>query len=277
MADRILSSNAKAREAELTGAPALLRVRLTYGVGAAGEVLAGFAGGTLHMDFSLASRRNVLFGASGAGKSTLLRLLAGLLRPADGIVVLGDRLLTDTAAGIAIPAGQRGIGYLTQEPALFPHLNVEANIAYGLHGMPRDARSERVAAMLALFSLEPFARRLPERLSGGERQRVALARALAPDPSLLLLDEAFSGLDAPLRLRMATALEQYLQGRQTIVLAVSHDVAEVYSGGAEVLLLEGGRITEQGPAQQVLAEHRERLLAQLGVASGRVAPFVAAE
>ncbi len=276
MAERIVSANPKLGDAGPSGAPALLRVRLLYRVGGS-QPLTDFGSGTLQADFYLTRRRNVLFGASGAGKSTLLRLLAGLLRPVEGTIALEDRLLTDTAAGIALPAGQRGIGYLTQEPALFPHLNVEANIAYGLHPLSRDTRSERVAAMLALFSLEPFARRLPEQLSGGERQRVALARALAPDPSLLLLDEAFAGLDVPLRQKMAAALDQYLQGRPTTVLAVSHDVAEVYSSDAEVLLLEGGRITEQGPAQQVLAEHRERLLRQLGAPSGKLAPFVAAE
>jgi molybdate transport system ATP-binding protein len=264
-------------------APALLRVRVVYGVNGSEDVAGaqqGEMGGWrssrarrqeglhLRVEFCLTARRSVLFGASGAGKSTLLRLLAGLLRPAQGVIVVGGVTVTDIAAGVAVAAGRRGIGYLTQEPALFPHLSAENNIAYGLHGLGRDARRERVAAMLALFSLESLARRMPARLSGGERQRVALARALAPGPRLLLLDEAFAGLDAPLRETTTAALEQYLQTRATTLLSVSHDVAEVYASGAEVLLLEDGRITQQGPSQEVLAPQRERLLRLLGVAGG---------
>jgi ABC-type sulfate/molybdate transport systems ATPase subunit len=156
---------------------------------------------------------------------------------------------------------------VTQEPALFPHLSVEANIAFGLHGLARSVRHARVSALLEVFSLEPLARRMPLRLSGGERQRVALARALAPEPALLLLDEPFTGLDVPLRERTAIALERHLDTRDTLVLSVSHDVAEVYASGAEVLLLESGRIASQGPAHEVLAPHRERLLRQLGATS----------
>lgn len=274
----------EARDAE-GHAAARLRVHMEYEVNGSQDRAAWFGkweraswkwsraspqkGLHLHAEFCLNARRNVLFGASGAGKSTLLRLLAGLLQPSEGVIAVGGVTVTDTVAGVAVAAGRRGIGYLTQEPALFPHLSAERNIGYGLRGMAREARRERVWAMLSLFSLESLAQRMPARLSGGERQRVALARALAPDPSLLLLDEAFASLDAPLRQKTTAALEQYLERREetreTTVLSVSHDVAEVYASGAEVLLLEDGRIAHHGPSQQVLAPHRERLLRQLCV------------
>ena len=224
-------------------------------------------GFTLRASFTLNSQHTVLFGPSGAGKSTLLRLLAGLLQPSAARIERQGLTLTDTAAGIALPAGRRGIGYLTQEPALFPHLDVAGNIAYGLHGQGRGAQRLRTEAMLTLFSLHPLARRMPLRLSGGERQRVALARALAPSPSILLLDEPFAGLDAALREATTSALASYVQDHATTLLSVSHDVAEVYASDAEVLLLENGRIVAQGPSRVVLAPYRERLLAQLDASS----------
>ena len=251
----------------------LLRARFVYRYpgGLAGAAGPGEGGGLhLQVDFSLTERRTVLFGPSGAGKSTVLRVLAGLLQPSEGLVTLRTQTLVDTAHGIVLPPGRRGIGYLTQEPALFPHLSVEGNIGYGLHGLPRVACRARVSALMALFSLEPLAGRLPLRLSGGERQRVALARALASDPSLLLLDEPFTGLDATLQASTIAALDRYLaahETRETMVMSVSHDVAEVYASGAEVLLLEAGRIIARGPGQRVLAPHRERLLQQLGASA----------
>ncbi len=272
MAEKLGQPSLQQPEASTAGrhAPALLRVNIAYGVnhsqGEAAELRHRQTGAShpeglhLHVDFSLTARRNVLFGASGAGKSTLLRLLAGLLAPSQGAIAMNGVNVTDTAAGVAVLPGQRGIGYLTQEPALFPHLSVESNIAYGLHRLGRNTRRERVSTMLGLFSLDSLAQRMPARLSGGERQRVALARVLAPDPSLLLLDEPFASLDAPLQQKTTAALEQYLETRQTTLLSVSHDVAEVYASGAEVLLLESGRIIAQGVSTQVLAPHRNRLL-----------------
>jgi ABC-type sulfate/molybdate transport systems ATPase subunit len=231
----------------------LLRARLLY---TAGDL-------RIDVDFCLTHQRSVLFGPSGSGKTTLLRLLAGLQQPALGRVQVGSLVLTDAAAGIAIPAGQRSIGYVTQEPALFPHLTVAANVAYGLHGLSSQARAARLDEMLSLFGLAPLRMRHPGRLSGGERQRVALARALAPSPSLLLLDEPFTGLDSRLRDQTAASLDIYLANTATALLSVSHDVAEVYASGADVLRIETGRIVARGPSTDVLAGPRERLLRQL--------------
>ena len=219
----------------------------------------------LTASFTLQATTNVLFGPSAAGKSTLLRILAGLVLPDRGSVRLGDTALTDTACRVQLPPGQRGIGYLTQQPALFPHLSVAGNLAYGLHHLGRAERQLRMEEMLSRFALEGLAGRTPARLSGGERQRVALARALAPGPRVLLLDEPFAGLDPTRRAQTTTALHAALaaQAQPTMLLSVSHDVAEVYASDAEVLLLEQGRITAQGPSREVLRGERERLLRQL--------------
>lgn len=209
----------------------------------------------------------VLFGPSGAGKSSLLRLIAGLPnaygKPAQGQLVFFGRTLMDVGRGISVPPAQRGIGFVMQRPALFPHLDVAGNIAFGLHGWSRSMRRERVGEMLRLFSAEALARRKPKTLSGGERQRVALARALAPEPRMLLLDEPFTGLDAALRQSVLANLIAWLGERQIPAIYVSHDVVEAFETGADVIVLRNGRIEAQGPARLVLAEERERLLRRL--------------
>ncbi len=220
----------------------------------------------LRVRCALGAPWSVLFGASGAGKTSLLRLLGGLSRPDAGTVVLQGRTLVDTASNAWVPPGERGIGFVSQRPALFPHMNVTDNVSFALAGLERAERAARVEEMLALFRADGLARRMPADLSGGEKQRVALARALAPQPRLLLLDEPFTGLDAELKLAILEALTGWLARRAVPALYVSHDVAEAFQTGAEVLVLEGGRLVAQGPAHSVLAAHREALLRQLGSA-----------
>jgi molybdate transport system ATP-binding protein len=221
----------------------------------------------LRAAFRLHQPWTVLFGPSGAGKSTLLRVLAGLTHPVSGKVTLRNRILLDTRARIAVPAGKRGIGFVTQHPALFPHMTVHRNIAFGLHSMESSQREQRIAEMLKLFRIESLSQRMPARLSGGERQRVALARALAPEPALLLLDEPFSGLDALLKESILTELATWLEARSLPALYVSHDVAEAYQTEADVIVVENGRIETQGPVAEVLASRRLHLLQQLGAAN----------
>ena len=151
---------------------------------------------SLRIACALTAPWTVLFGPSGAGKTSLLRVVGGLASPQRGRVILHGRTLVDTARGVSVPPAQRGIGFVTQRPTLFPHMDVTANVAFALSGLSRSAAAGRVAQMLALFRADHLAKRLPADLSGGEKQRVALARALAPEPRLLLLDEPFSGLDA---------------------------------------------------------------------------------
>jgi len=218
------------------------------------------AGFNLEARFALGPGWTVLFGPSGAGKTTLLRILSGLLSPDRGRIVLGSRVLTDTDAGTNVEPGQRRIGFVTQRAALFPHLTARANVGFGLHALHGDEREARVAEMLDLFDAMPLADRKPGALSGGEQQRVALARALAPRPELLLLDEPFAALDTAAR----TAIVEKLRVSNVPVLYVSHALADAWQMNADAIVLEAGKIEAQGPAREVLAAYRERLLEQLG-------------
>ena len=211
---------------------------------------------TLDVQFSLESPWTVIFGPSGAGKSTILRILAGLATPDSGRITLARQTVLDTSTSHAIPPGSRSIGYVTQQPALFPHLTVQQNVAFGIRHLESAARAQRVTEMLHLFGAESLARRTPAQLSGGERQRVALARALAPHPKLLLLDEPLAALDDA----SANDILTRLLALETRVVYVSHDLAEIWRLPASVVLLESGRVTATGPLQQVLAPHRDRLL-----------------
>jgi molybdate transport system ATP-binding protein len=219
------------------------------------------AGFHLEARFELGPGWTVLFGPSGAGKTTLLRILSGLLEPDQGRISLGSRILIDTDTGALVEPGQRRIGFVTQRPALFPNLTARANAGFGLHGLNRTEREARVAEMLELFDAASLADRRPGALSGGEQQRVALARALAPRPELLLLDEPFAALDTGAR----TAIVEKLHASGVPVLYVSHALADAWQMNAAAIVLDAGKIEAQGPAREVLATHRERLLEQLGV------------
>ena len=208
----------------------------------------------------------VVFGPSGSGKSTLLRLIAGLEWPDAGRVCIHGQYVVDSEIGLKIPAGRRPTGLVAQQPALFPHLSVAANVAYGLAGridLGRQTKIQRIAAMLELAGASHLADRSPKALSGGEAQRVALARALAPMPRLLLLDEPLSALDASARDQVLSNLQDWLTAENVQTILVTHDAADALATEAEVALLQEGKLTAIGPAGQVLAAERERLLARL--------------
>jgi len=211
----------------------------------------------LQVRCALSAPWTILFGPSGAGKTSLLRLIAGLSTPERGQMVFYGQPLR------AVPA-ERGIGFVTQRPALFPHMTVTENVSFGLSRLDRRAARERAAEMLELFEASHLATRLPGKLSGGEKQRVALARALAPQPRLLLLDEPFTGLDADLRAGILNRLTTWLEQRNIPALYVSHDVTEALQTEAEVVVLRHGQVLAQGPADTVLAAQRAQLLLQLG-------------
>ena len=217
----------------------------------------------LQVECTFASDWTVIFGPSGAGKSTLLRLLAGLDRPIQGRIVLDGRALTETADGLRIPPGRRQTSLVSQQPALFPHLTAAANVAYGLRNFDRAARARRVDEMLDLVGAADLAARRPQDLSGGQAQRVALARALAPAPRLLLLDEPFSALDGVASDALLVRLQTWLRDRKVQAVVATHDATDALATSAEVLLLRDGRLTALGPAAQVLASERERLLSRL--------------
>jgi iron(III) transport system ATP-binding protein len=183
-----------------------------------------------------------LLGPSGCGKTTLLRLVAGFDDPGSGTIAIGDR--TVVGAGRSVPARSRGIGYVPQEGGLFPHLTVAANVAFGLPRRQRRDR-DRVHALLDLVGLPAdLAERAPHQLSGGQQQRVALARALAPQPSLVLLDEPFSSLDAALREETRAAVADALAAAGATTVLVTHDQAEALSMADQVAVLRGGRLVQ---------------------------------
>ncbi|MGO8758953.1 MAG: ATP-binding cassette domain-containing protein [Terracidiphilus sp.] len=221
--------------------------------------------GSFHLQVAcaLASDWTVVFGPSGAGKSTLLRLLAGLDHPSRGCIALDERALTDTTLRLRIPPGHRRTSLVSQQPALFPHLSVAANVAFGLRNLDRAARALRVDAMLSLVGATDLASRHPHDLSGGQAQRVALARALAPAPRLLLLDEPFSALDGPASDALIERLQPWLRQNNIQTVLATHDVADALATSAEVLLLREGRLAALGPAAEVLAGERARLAHRL--------------
>jgi molybdate transport system ATP-binding protein len=195
----------------------------------------------------------VLFGPSGSGKTTVLRCLAGLERPDRGIIRFDGQTWFDSQTSVFVPPQRRGAGYLFQDYALFPHLTVEGNIAYGLSGLPAAQRRQRVAEAVALLRLDGLERRRPEQLSGGEQQRVALARALVRRPRLLLLDEPLSALDAPTREPLRRELRRLLVGLEVPVLLVTHDRVEALALGDHVAVLHQGTIHQTGPVEEVFA------------------------
>ncbi|HEX5757747.1 MAG TPA: ATP-binding cassette domain-containing protein [Thermoanaerobaculia bacterium] len=220
---------------------ALRRIRLP---------LAGFE---LALDAELADDATALFGPSGAGKTALLDLVAGLRRAPSARIALDGRVLTDTAAGVELPARHRRIGYVPQDGALFPHLSVRRNVLYGHRpqdGGPGAATLEHVAAVL---ELGPLLDRGVGDLSGGERQRVALARALLSSPRLLLLDEPLAALDRPLKARILPYLKAVRGEFGVPMLYVTHDPEEVLALCDEVLVLERGKLVARGAPREILA------------------------
>lgn len=203
-----------------------------------------------------------LYGPSGAGKSLTLLCLAGLLRPDTGWVRLNGRTLLDASAGIHVPAHQRKVGVVFQEYALFPHLTVVGNLSYGLNRLPRADAQERVQAMLRLLRLEGFAARYPGDLSGGQRQRVALGRGLIVQPELLLLDEPLSALDQMERERLRDEVMELLAGFGGTTLLVTHSLQEAYIMAKEIAVIDGGRILQAGPREEVLRHPRTRRVAE---------------
>ena len=214
------------------------------------------------------SEWTVIFGPSGAGKSTLLRLLAGLeidghARPTRARVLLDGRTLTDSEQGIWLKPGQRQTTMVAQQAALFPHLSVAANVGYGLADLDGAKRAAQVEAMLELVGAERLQDRRPRDLSGGEAQRVALARALAPQPRLLLLDEPFSALDGAASDALLVRLKDWAHEHGVLTVMATHDATDALATGAEVALMRDGRLVALGPAAEVLAGERARLMERL--------------
>jgi molybdate transport system ATP-binding protein len=195
----------------------------------------------------------VLFGPSAAGKTTLLRCLAGLDQPEPASrITLDDHIWVDNT-GTWVPARRRRVGYLFQDHALFPHLNVDGNVGYGLHHLLRRDRPNRIRAALEIAGAAHLAGRPTRQLSGGESQRVALARALAPQPQLLLLDEPLSALDAPTRIRLRADLRRVLIAAAVPTVLVTHDRADALALGDQIAVLIDGRLRQLDTVQAVFS------------------------
>jgi molybdate transport system ATP-binding protein len=205
----------------------------------------------------------VLFGPSGSGKTTVLRCLAGLERPDEGHIRFGTETWFDAGRGIHLPPQRRGIGYLSQDYALFPHLTVADNIGYGLGGLDAAEQRRRVGEMIGLFGLTGLEGRYPRQVSGGQQQRVALARALARRPRLLLLDEPLSALDAPTREQLRRELRRLLSGLRVPTVIVTHDAMEAVALGDFVAVLDEGRTRQSGPVQEVFTRPADAAVARI--------------
>ena len=190
-----------------------------------------------------------VLGPSGSGKTTLLRTLAGMERPDAGSIELRGRVLV--GPGTFVPPERRAIGLVPQEGALFPHLDVADNVAFGLRGRPRGERRARVAELLELVDLAGFEHRRAHELSGGQQQRVALARALAPDPDVVLLDEPFSALDTNLRAQVRAEVAATLQATGTTAVLVTHDQTEAMTMSDQLAVMRDGRIVQVGSPADV--------------------------
>jgi molybdate transport system ATP-binding protein len=218
---------------------------------------------SLDVEFDAAPGFTILFGASGSGKTTLLDCVAGLVTPDAGRIAVGERVLFDASTRTDVAVAKRGMGYVLQDLALFPHLTVGQNTEYGLAHLPRPARQQRAAAMLQEFRIDHLSRQRPADISGGERQRVALARVLVTDPCVLLLDEPLAALDAATKAKILDDLRRWNQAHRIPILYVTHSREEVMALGEHVLVMEQGRILAQGTPHEVLSAPIEETVAQL--------------
>jgi molybdate transport system ATP-binding protein len=213
-----------------------------------------------------------ILGPNGAGKSTVLAAIAGVLRPDAGRATLDDDVLFDIAAGVWQPAHARGTALLAQDPLLFPHLNVVDNVGFGPRSAGRTRSQSRATAVMWLEAVDAaeLEHRRPAELSGGQAQRIAVARALAAEPRLLLLDEPMAALDITVVPAMRQVLKRVLAGRSAVI--VTHDVLDALLLADRVLVMEGGRIVEDGPTREVLERPRSTFgagIAGLNLMRGR--------
>ena len=217
----------------------------------------------LDVRFSALPGVTILFGASGSGKTTVLRSVAGLLRPDEGTIAIGDAIVFDTDSGTDLSPSSRGFGFVFQDLALFPHLTAGQNIGYGLFALGRDERGERVSRIAAAFHLEVVMNRRPGEISGGQRQRVGLARSLVTNPRALLLDEPLSALDHHTQSRIIEDLRLWNAAHRIPILYVTHSQREVFALGDRVVALHDGAIVADGAPESVMNTPETETMASL--------------
>ncbi len=218
---------------------------------------------SLDVSFKTDAGLTAIVGPSGAGKTSVLDAMAGILRPAESRIVCAGRVLEDSARGVSVPAHQRRIGYVRQEPLLFPHLTVRQNLLYGHWFTPTSERRIREQDVVSLLDLEMLLARRPGRLSGGELQRVALGRALLTSPQLLLLDEPLASVDAGRKHDILPYLDRLRADLRIPVLYVTHLFNEIADRAGLAIVMDEGTIVAQGPPERVRGD-LERTLGLVG-------------
>lgn len=204
----------------------------------------------------------VILGPSGSGKSLTLQAIAGLIDPDDGFIRFGDQWFFNHERRIKLRTQERQVGYIFQNYALFPHMTVRENIAYGMKDRNRGYRDIKIRELLELMRLEDHGNKYPRSLSGGQQQRVAIARALAANPRLLLLDEPFSALDNIIRHKVKMDLLRIKETSQIPMILVTHDLDEAYTLGDRLLIMDQGRVLQQGTPKEVFSRPLSRQVAK---------------
>ena len=218
---------------------------------------------SMHCSFDAGSDFVVLFGCSGSGKTTALRCIAGLENPDAGTIKINDTVYFDSRKKVNLPPQKRKIGYMFQENALFPHMNVRQNIEFGLKGLSSMEKTDRVNEMLGLVGIEELEFAYPDELSGGQKQKVALARALAPNPEVLLLDEPFSSLDTVVRLKLRKELRTIQKKLGIPVIFITHDPVEAFTVADRMVVFDNGRVQQLGSPEDVFYHPKTRYVAEL--------------
>ena len=201
-----------------------------------------------------------LLGASGCGKTTTLKAIAGILQPDQGYMSIDSKVVNDS--GLFVAPEKRNIGMMFQDYALFPHLTVSDNIAFGLSNISKAQKRERVDEMLSLVKLDGCAQRYPHQLSGGQQQRVAIARALAYKPSLLLLDEPFSNIDTQVRFELIADIRRIIKDQQVSAVFVTHSKEEAFAFADTLAVMHGGKIAQQGSPEQLFSQPNSKVVAE---------------
>ena len=214
-----------------------------------------FSSFQLQVDFQIPLQGvTAIFGPSGCGKTTLLRCLAGLERSPKGRLIFGESIWQDEAHGVFLPISQRSIGYVFQEPRLFPHLSVRSNLEYGLKRTPREHQKLSFQKIVTILDLERLLNRRPHGLSGGEQQRVAMGRALLTSPELLLMDEPLSSLDVKRKREILPFIQRLDTELHIPIIYVSHSLQEVLQLATTLVMLKDGRLAGAGPLSEVFAQ-----------------------
>ena len=206
---------------------------------------------SLNLSLSLQKDMTVLFGPSGSGKTLTLNTIAGLVEPDSGMIRVNGVVYFDKRGGVNLPIHRRRVGYVFQEPSLFPHMTVFENIAYGISGLPLGEKKERSIDMIERMRLTGLEKNFPHQISGGQKQRTALARALAASPLLLLLDEPFASLDNPVREKLRLDLLRIGKEDRTPLIFVTHDVEEAFVLAEELVVLNEGRVEQTGNKEDI--------------------------